>query len=469
MFRLKWESILFLILPFLISGSSIFPQVTASVPDPNQVPLIHKSELLNGLKVVLVQTKVAPRIVLNLLIKAGSASDLPAKAGTAFLVAQSIRFANQREVAQHFSEEIEDLGAAFQIRVELDSTVLHAEVPSQHLESFLDLLSKMLLRPVFSLEKVEEFKQKLMTPRIESPDSVELAEQELRRLVFGKSPYGQPIYGNLRSISCIHPQDLDEFYKTYYCPNNAALIIAGNLEASQIGGLVREKLGGWTKGIKTQIELPLVPVSETFSMLLVKDKQEKAAIALGHTGLPRITPDFYPVSAMNLILGGAGNSSRLAQAFRDRNITHQFVQSEFEFANWGGLFRVAALVSTSGVAQAVGTILEVIETLKTSPVKESELAAAKEQLLNWYSKVLSSPSLAADQVTSMELYGLASDFLVSFPKRVQQITKERVEEVSKNYLSTSRATAVIVGDCNESVPELRKLGSLDITERSEIH
>jgi predicted Zn-dependent peptidase len=69
----------------------------------------------------------------------------------------------------------------------------------------------------------------------------------------------------------------------------------------------------------------------------------------------------------------------------------------------------------------------------------------------------------------MELYGLASDFLVSFPKRVQQITKERVEEVSKNYLSTSRATAVIVGDCNESVPELRKVGSLDITERSEIH
>jgi zinc protease len=447
MFRLKWKSILSLILPFLISGSSIFPQVTASVPDPDQVPLIHKSELLNGLKVVLVQTKVAPRIVLNLLIKAGSASDLPAKAGTAFLVAQSIRFANQREVTEHFSEEIEDLDAEFQIRIELDSTVLHAEVPSQHLESFLDFLSKTLLRPVFSLEKVAALKQKFMTPRIESPDSVELAEQELRRLVFGKSPYGQPIYGNLRSISCIHPQDLDEFYKTYYCPNNAALIIAGNLEASQIGGLVREKLGGWTKGIKTQIELPLVPVSETFSMLLVKDKQEKAAIALGHTGLPRITPDFYPVTAMNLILGGAGNSSRLAQAFRDRNITHQFVQSEFEFANWG----------------------EVIEALKTSPVKESELAAAKEQLLNWYSKVLSSPSLAVDQVTSMELYGLASDFLVSFPKRVQQITKERVEEVSKNYLSTSRATAVIVGDCNESVPELRKVGSLDITERSEIH
>src|SRR5262249_37569703 len=113
MFR-KWKSILSLILLFLISGSSIFPQVTASVLDPTQLPLIHKSEVLNGLKVVLVQTKVAPRIVLNLLIKAGSASDLPPKAGTAYLVAQSIRFANQLEVAEHLSEEIEDLGAEFQ-------------------------------------------------------------------------------------------------------------------------------------------------------------------------------------------------------------------------------------------------------------------------------------------------------------------------------------------------------------------
>jgi len=468
MFCTKWNSVLFLAVHLLFSASSSFCQVPGSTPDAQQVPLIHKTELLNGLKVILVQTKAAPRIGLDLLIKAGSATDLPGKAGTAYLVAQSLRFANEREPAEHSSEEMADLGAELQIRVDWDSTVLHAEVPWQNLESFLDLLSRMLLKPIFSLRDVEKLKQSLMTPKIESPGTAELAERKLQSLVFGKNPYGHPVRGTSRSLANIHTEDLDEFYRTYYCPNNAALIVAGNVEASQIGGLIREKLGGWVKGSKVEIDFPQVSVGEKFSMLLVNEKQEKVAIAFGHTGPARNTSDFYALTMMNLILGSAGNSSRLTQAFLARNIAHESVQSDFEFGCSGGLFRIATVVSSSGVAQALTTILEVIENLKASPINESELTTAKEQLLDWYAKLLSSPSLLADQVTRMELYGLASDFLVSFPKRVQQITKERIEEVSKNYLSTSRATAVIVGNCNDSVSELKKLGSLEITERTEI-
>jgi zinc protease len=457
----------FAFLLVLVSSNSLLCQILQSRTSLQQKPpLIHKVELLNGLRLVMVQTNTAPRIALSLLIKAGSALDLPSKGGTAYLAAQGLRFANERETLEHLSEEMEDLGAELKIRVDQDSTVFQTEVPAHNLESFLDLLSHMVLRPLFQLDGIEKLKQQVITSKIESPDPVELAKEKLRSLVFGEHPYGKPNYGELRSIANVHPQDLAKFHKTYYCPNNAALVLAGDIESSRMGRLVREKLGGWVRGAKVEVELPKAPIKEAFSILVVRDKQEEVAIAFGHSGTPRVSSDYYALTAMNLILGGLGNGSRLAERFVARGINFRSLESEFQFAYFGGLFQVTSVIPSGSVTLALETILQVVEALKNSPIKESELVAAKERLLGQYAEILNSPSLVAEQLTCVELYDLASDFLVSFPNRVQEITPQRVEEVSKNYLSTSRAAAVIVGTCDSSSPELRKLGAVDITERS---
>jgi zinc protease len=463
------KSIPFQALLFLTLGSSCAGQTPEAAPTPPQVPLIHKVELLNGLRLVIAQTRAAPRIALNLLIKAGSAQDPPNKAGTAYLTALSLRFANQLEADEQFSEELEDVGAELRIRVDEDSIVFHAEVPLSNLDTFLDVLSHMVLKPLFSTEGVRKLKQKLVESKIESAEPLEFASQRLKGMVFGKHPYGRSMYGTSQSLAEIRLEDLAEFHKTYFCPNNAVLVISGNLETSFMGKLVREKLGGWVRGAKVEEELLQAPVSEGFSILAVEDKREDVALVFGHVGPPRVTPDFYAATIMNLIVGGAGNGSRLAQGFLAKDIGHKSLQSEFQFHRWGGLFQVAAVVPSSSVGSALKMILEIIQSVKSSPVSESELTATKKRLLNWHNEVVNSPSLVADQVAAQELYDLASDFLVSFPKRVQQVTKERVEEVSRNYLSTSRAAAVIVGDSREAIPELKQLGTLEVTEKSATH
>ena len=459
-----------LLLPLALSASASAaganPQSGTNLP---KTPLIHKVELLNGLRLVTVQKSGAARLALNLLVKAGSALDPPKKGGTAYLVAQSLRFANEPEVVEHWSEEMEDLGATLEIRVDQDSTVFKGEVSTQNLDSFLDVLSYIVLRPHFRLDRLEKLRQQVIASKIELLDHTQLAKEKLHNLVFREHPYGRPIHGDLQSLANIGPQDLDEFHKTYYCPNNAVLVISGDLETSQIGKLVREKLGGWVKGPKVQQGFPEIPVRDTFSMLIVKDKQEEVVVTFGHAGPPRTTPDYYAIETMNLILGDLGDRSRLTQDFLAKGISHQLLESEVQFACMGGLFQVIAVTPSRFVAPALETVLKAIETLKSSPIKESELAAAKERLLERYVLTLSSPALIADQVTCAELYDLASDFLVSFPKRVQEVTRERVEEVSKNYLSTSRAVAVFVGDCDSSVSELYRLGTVSFAETSASH
>jgi len=465
--------------PAIISFLLLLPALSARAPMAGakpqsgtnlpKAPFIHQVELLNGLKLVTVPQSGAARLAVNLLVKAGSALDPPKKGGTAYLVAQSLRFANELEVLERWSEEMEDLGATLEIRVDQDSTVFKGEVPAQNLESFLDALSYMILRPHFRLDRLEKLKQQVIASNIESIDHTQLAKERLHNLVFREHPYGRPIHGDVQSLANIGPQDLDEFHKTYYCPNNAVLVVSGDFETSQIGKVVREKLGGWVKGSKVEQGFPEIPVRESFSVLIVKDKQEEVVVTFGHAGPPRTTPDYYAIETMNLILGDLGDRSRLAQDFLAKGISHQLLESEFQFAWMGGLFQVIAVTPSRFVAPALESVLKAVESLKSSPIKESELAAAKERLLERYVQMLSSPSLVADQVTCAELYDLASDFLVSFPKRVQEVTRGRVEEVSKNYLSTSRAIAVFVGDCDSSVPELQKLGTVRFAETSASH
>ena len=147
----------------LVSSNSLLCQTPQSRTILQKPPLIHKVELLNGLRLVMVQTNGAPRIALSLLIKAGSTLDLPNKRGTAYLTAQSVRFANERETLEHLNEEMEDLGARLEIRVDQDSTLFQAEIPAPNLESFLDFLSHMVLRPLFQLEGVGKLKHQVIT------------------------------------------------------------------------------------------------------------------------------------------------------------------------------------------------------------------------------------------------------------------------------------------------------------------
>jgi zinc protease len=166
---------------------------------------------------------------------------------------------------------------------------------------------------------------------------------------------------------------------------------------------------------------------------------------------------------LNLILGELGPSSRLGQEFQARKISHQTLKSNIEFYKAGGEFRVVTLVPAASVTVALQSISDVIDSLKHTPITESELSAAKASLVRQYVAILNSHRLIADQAIAMELYNLASDFLVTFPKKIEQVTTGRVQEVAKTYLDPSRAVAVVVGDSEKYRTELSNLGPVEAT------
>ena len=214
-----------------------------------------------------------------------------------------------------------------------------------------------------------------------------------------------------------------------------------------------------------EMQYPEIASRERFTMSIVENRsQEDAILFFGHVGPPRATSDFYALKVMNLIIGGLSRSSRLERGFLARNINYRTLKSEFLFYQSGGEFQVTAQVPSDSAGPSLQALTDILDAFKNSRVTESELTAAKASLGEWHAEVLNSPSRVADQVTSMELYNLANDFLISFPKKVEQVTVDRVEEAAKSYLNTSRASAVIVGAGDRLMTDLKKFGPVEVTE-----
>jgi zinc protease len=235
---------------------------------------------------------------------------------------------------------------------------------------------------------------------------------------------------------------------------------------SKLGNNAREKFGSWIKGRLQPVDLPAAPVLPKALVRVVDEGKSspRASILLGQPAPIRQSPDFFPLTLANLILGGLGKGSRLEQAFAKRNIPYQAVGSELRLGQTCGWFQVSAQVPIRALPAAFAGMLESIEGLKASPPSEDELRQAKSALVSSHSASLESETGLASQLTAVELFDLPRDFLSSFPLRVDQVSAERVQEAAKNHFSSTRIAGVIVGDGQAVRDGVAEFRTLEISE-----
>jgi zinc protease len=235
-----------------------------------------------------------------------------------------------------------------------------------------------------------------------------------------------------------------------------------------LGDSVREKFGSWIKARLQPTEPAAAPMPAR-SVVRVIDHRTSSdvVILIGHSAPARQTPDFFALTLANTVLGGLGKASRLEQAFTKQNIPHQALTSGLEFKQACGWFQVSAQTPLTALSAAFAAMLESIADLKTRPVSETELLQAKSVVLSNHRTNLETDTGLADQVTSVELFDLARDFLSSFPSRIEQISAERVQEAAKNYLSSTQISGVVVGESQSVKAGLAEFRSFEVSERQE--
>ena len=445
---------------FLVSSNLI----TATAQEI-KLPPIKKATLDNGLKLIVIEHHELPVVAFRLVLKSGSAYDPTGKAGLANLTAGLLRKGTKTRSATQIAEEIDFVGGSLGAGSGLDATYATCQVLTKHFDVGLDLLSDIILNPTFKEDEIERLrKQTLAAIKQQKDDPRSVAEEKFREFVFGDHPYGQPSEGTEESIVDLTRDDIVNFHKKYYVPNNVILAVVGDVKSGEAIKKVKAKFSQWRGAEVTPPSLVEPPPIKGYQILLVdKPDLTQTYIRVGHLGIERKNPDYFAVRVMNYILGGGGFASRLMDEVRAKRGLTYGIRCNFDSYKLRGAYEVSTFTRNDSTAVAIGAIIEQIKRIRAEEVTDKELEDTKSFYNGYFPLQFETPSQIATQILNVELYDLGEDYIKNFRKNIKAVTKKDVLRVAQKYLDPDNLKLVVVSKADDVKSSLEPLGSVEVT------
>jgi predicted Zn-dependent peptidase len=424
-----------------------------------KLPSIQHFKLSNGLQVILMEKHEVPLVQMEMIALAGAAADPPGLSGLAGMTVAMMEEGAGARNALELADAIDFLGASISTFAGQHTAAVVMHTPLSKLDSALALFGDMVQRPQFPPDELERNRRDRLTNLMQwhdDPDQV--ASVEFQRTIFGpEHPYGRPTLGNEKSLRAMTVTDLRNFHKKYFRPNNAGLLVVGDLTGNSILPKLEQVFGKWEKGEPAQISFPPASqVAEREVILVDKPGAPQSVIRIGRVGAQRLTEDYFPLVVMNTILGGSF-TSRLNQNLREQHGYTYGAGSGFDFLPTPGAFRAAAAVQTNVTDKA---LVEFMKELKgiLEPVTDEELSRAENYLVLRYPENFQSVSQIAGQLLDIFLYRLPDDYFNDYTSHIRAVSKDDVLRVARKYLDPAKVAVVVVGDRKQIEQGITALG-----------
>jgi zinc protease len=401
----------------------------------------------NGLVLILLERHALPMVTVTLSLRAGSVYDPPGQEGLANLTNSCLTRGTEHRTATQISQEIDFVGGVLSATTGMDFAQLNLTLLKKDIKQGFDILADVLLRPTFTDDELAREKQEIVADLIQQEDEPQkVAARAFYKMVFGSHPYWHPAEGTRESVPRLTREQVVGFHRKFYRPNNAVMVIVGDINFAEVNQLLAEYFTDWKPEPIDFPRLPSAPPPSKIQRELIDKPLTQATILLGHLGVSRRSPDYYAVYVMNYILGGGGFSSRLLTNIRDELGLAYSVSSYFHASREVGSFQALAQTKNASASRVVKTILSEMNRIRSQAVSDEELRAAKAYITGSFPLKLDTNSKVASYLTYMENYGLGMDYLEKFPQYINAVTKEAVLEVAAKYLHPDRYCLVIVGN-----------------------
>ncbi len=412
----------------------------------------------NGLQVIAVSHHEQPVVSIRLLIRAGGARDPNDKPGVAALAAAVLDQGTTTRSAEQIATTIDSIGGVVGSGSGTDLSFIQSIVMKDSLNLALDLVSDIARNPAFSREEIERQRQQMQSGLKVSYDDPEyLASVVFDRLVYGFHPYGRPDAGTPASIAAITRQDLVEFHKHWFGPNNAILAIVGDVSPEEAFGGAERAFGKWARSESTAITPTELPPPTRRLVVIDRPGAVQTEIRVGHVGLPRKHPDYLALDLAIKILGGEGGN-RLHRVLRsERGLTYG-ASADINAFKEGGDIVAETDTRSDSTGEALRLIVDEMWRLQRQRVSQRELGDAQAYLTGSFPLTIETPSAIALQVLNAVFYGLDLNDLETFRERVNAITVDDIQRVAKTYLHPDRLSIVLVGDANVFAKQLAGVG-----------
>jgi zinc protease len=435
-----------------------------AAPRSANLPKPVEKTLKNGLRVIVIERTVEqggmPLVSAQMLLKNGGEVDPSQLPGLANITASLLTQGTQTRSATQIAEAIEALGGSLDSGAAWDASSVTLGVMSSKLNPAMEIMADVVRNPAFKDEEIERERQQTLDQlRVALKQPGSLARFVASRVVFGDSPYGHPLQGTPEAIERIKRDDIVKLHQTYYRPDNAVLIIGGDIKADVAFGLADKYFGSWVRPTANAPAMGTsmaAAASRNSTRILVIDKPDagQAAVYLVRQGLRRADPEYFRGIVTNAVLNGY--SGRLNQEIRIKRGLSYGASSSLDVRRDVGPFLAGAQTKNVSGAEVASLLMGELTRLSTEAVPDAELTPRKAVLIGTFGRNLETTRGLVAQIGSLALYGLNLNEINNYINNVQGVKAADIQQFAGAHLAAKESSIVIVGNAKEFLDNLRK-------------
>ena len=431
-------------------------------PKPGPAPKIQLDKpqefvLKNGLRVLVVENHKLPRASANLNIDVAPIFE-GELAGVNTLLSSMLGKGSQSIEKDGFEEEVDFLGA----RLSFGSSTAFASSLSRYFPRVLELMADAALNPNFLQEEFDKEKEKLMEGIKSNENSVSTVARRVESLItYGKNhPYGE--YISEASVSNIQLTDVKNYYSKNFNPENAYLVIIGDVDFATVKKQVTKLFKGWKGKAAEAVPFPAAKNAEKLEINFVdmpNAVQSKISVDLT-TKVKKTDADYFPMLVANRILGGGGQARLFLNLREDKGYTYGSYSSFRTDKYSRSRFRAYASVRNAVTDSSVVELVKEINKIKELPVSQEELDQAKAKYVGDFVLALERPSTIAQYALSILTEGLPNNFYITYLQKLNAVSIEDIQRVTQKYFHLNNARIFVTGKGSEVLENLEKVAPL---------
>lgn len=443
---------------FLFAGTISAQKIDLNaMPKPGPTPVINIAkpktfQLNNGLTVMVVENNKLPRV------NASLSMDRPPYyegnvAGVSEIMAEQFENGTTTMSKDDFNKKVDYLGA----NLSFSSNGASANSLSKYFPQVLSLMADAIINPKFSAKEIEDSKERAIEGlKSEEKNASAIASKVSNALMYGKNT-SRGEFETVETINKIQLADVQNIYKKYYAPDNAYLVIVGDVKFEKVKPMIEKAFSGWKKA-NTPIT-PVEPASNVatteINVVDVPTAVQSVVSVNNINNLKMKDPNYFPATMANYILGGGGEA-RLFMNLREKNGFTYGAYSNMSASKYSPQFSASASVRNEVTDKAVKEFMNELNGI--SSVKPEELENAKAKLKGSFIMSLEQPATIARFALNQKIYDLPDDFYTNYLKSIDKVTAADVSSAVNSTIYPTKSRIFIAGKASDISEGLEKLG-----------
>jgi len=416
-----------------------------------QFPETKQFKLSNGLNVYLVERNSVPVVNMSLMVNAGYAADQKDLAGLASMVGKMMKEGTATRSSLQISDQADNMGASIYSYSDLDNSYLDLSALKTHFDNSLNLYADILLHPSFPQKDFERVqKEQILNIKQEEAQPFAMGLRVLPELLYGKDhAYSNPFTGSgtEASVSKMTRNDLLAFHKSWYAPNNATLVVVGDVKENELKNKLEAKLGSWKIASVPQKNIRDVAIAEK-PVVYIMDKPEaqQSIILAAEISTTGSDKDYESIKMMNRILGGEFTSRVNMNLREDKHWSYGSGSVNVD-AKGPGFFAVYAPVQTDKTKESIIELQkELTDYIASKPATAEEFSKVKVNSVMQLPGIWETNWSVMSSLKESINYGRGSEYLKTYPALLQNMTLDQVQKAAGKVVKPNNLIWVIVGD-----------------------